>query len=85
MRRYQPNWSRPLPRLLVIPDLMTLTTLADVRKLMQHLPADRRARATWQYVEAQLADAAVGKIEPAEARAALQIALLLEGVTCRPR
>jgi hypothetical protein len=81
----RPNWSRPLPRPLVIPDVMTLTTLADVRALVGHLPAEHRAKATWQYVEAQLTKAAEGKIEPAEAGAALQIALLLEGVTCRPK
>ena len=39
-----PNWSRPLPQPLLIPDVMVIATLADVRELMRHLPADRRAR-----------------------------------------
>jgi hypothetical protein len=36
-----------LPRQLVIPEVMTLTTLADVRALVErHLPEDRRGRAS---------------------------------------
>jgi hypothetical protein len=36
-----PNWSRPLPRPLTIPDILTLETLTEVRGLVQkHLPAE---------------------------------------------
>jgi hypothetical protein len=40
---------------------MTLTTLADVRELVErHLPAERRALDTWRHVPDQLAEAARG-------------------------
>ena len=31
-----PNWSRPLPRPIIIPDVMELATLADVRILARN-------------------------------------------------
>jgi hypothetical protein len=34
---------------------MTLKTLADVRKLVRHLPAERRKLNTWRHVAKQLA------------------------------
>ena len=56
----RPNWSRPLPRPLKIPRVMTLKTLADVRELMRHLPRATRERDTWRHVADQLAAAARG-------------------------
>jgi hypothetical protein len=35
-------------RPLVIPDVATLRTLADVRTLIGHLPKETRAKSTWQ-------------------------------------
>jgi hypothetical protein len=57
------DWSRKLPRPLVIPKVTKLTTLADVRELLRHLPKHYRERSTWQHVEKQLNAAAVGKAE----------------------
>jgi hypothetical protein len=47
------NWSRALPQPLLIPDVMVLARLADVRELMRHLPADRRdgrRGAAWPWI-----------------------------------
>jgi hypothetical protein len=44
-RKVRANWSAPLPAPLVIPDVMTLATLADVRVfVMQRLPKPFRNR-----------------------------------------
>jgi hypothetical protein len=48
------TWSTPLPRPITIPQVMTLKTLADVRKLLGHVPKERRGLSTWQHVEATL-------------------------------
>jgi hypothetical protein len=56
-----PNCWRRLPRPLTIPTVMKLTTLADVRDLVEkHLPAPYRHKATWRHVSNQLAEAAQG-------------------------
>jgi hypothetical protein len=39
------NWSRPLPQPLVVPTVMTLRTLDDVRELLRHLPEENRSKA----------------------------------------
>jgi hypothetical protein len=77
------DWSRPLPRPLVIPKVMTLRTLADVRTLIEHLPPEYRERSMWQRLESLLADAARGGNVVVMA-VALQIVLSLERVECRP-
>ena len=44
-----PDWSRPLPRPLTIPDVLTLKTLADVRALVEKHPlAEYRSKFTWR-------------------------------------
>ncbi len=79
------DWSRPLPRPLVIPTVMHLETLADVRALIdKHLPAQLRTKPHWRYVAAQLKEAAQGA-DAADVAGALVIALALEGVQCRPK
>jgi hypothetical protein len=57
----RPNWSRKLSRPLKIPAVMTLTTLGDVRDLVEHhLPAEYRERDTCRYIAARLNEAAHG-------------------------
>jgi hypothetical protein len=81
----RPDWSRALPRPLVIPQVMTLRTLADVRELIErHLPAGTRKRSTWRYVAAQLDKAARGS-DTVEVSVPLQLVLNMEGVKCRPK
>ena len=80
----RPDWSRPLPRPLVIPKVMKLTTLADVRALVQHLPKDHRAESTWRHVEKQLNAAALGGVDTIDVAVPLQMVLSMEGVQCRP-
>jgi hypothetical protein len=84
MLRKRANWSHALPQPLLIPDVMILATLADVRELMRHLPEDRRARPTWRSVAADIeAAASGGDIEGAVI--ALRLVLMIEGVECRPQ
>ena len=81
----RPNWLRPLPRPLVIPKVMTLGILDDVRSSIEkHLPAHFRDKATWQHVAAELDKAAAGG-DAADVAVTLRIALSLEGVECHPR
>jgi hypothetical protein len=77
------HWSRRLPRPLVIPRAMTLTTLADVRELTRHLPDDHREFSTWQHVAAELDKAAAGA-DVTGLAIALRMVLMLENVECRP-
>jgi len=82
--RKRADWSRPLPRPLNIPGVMTLKMLADVRALLRHLPEDRRGRSTWRHVTSQLAQAASGSADTADVAIALRMLLSMEGVECRP-
>jgi hypothetical protein len=78
------NWSRALPQPLLIPDVMVLARLADVRELMRHLPADRRERSTWRRVAVDI-EAAAGGEDIEGAVIALRMVLMLEGVVCKPQ
>jgi hypothetical protein len=79
------NWSRPLPRPLVIPGVMELTTLADVRELIKHLPKGHRERSTWRHVAACLDEAVLGEVDTIDVAVPLQMVLSMEGVECRPK
>ncbi len=63
---------------------MTIATLADVRELMRHLPAEHRERPTWRHVAAVLKQAAAGA-DTIDVDVALRLALMLENVECRPK
>ena len=79
-----PNWSRPLPRPIIIPDVMQLSTLADVRILVEkHLPKEYRSKFGWRQLAGRLRRAAEGQQDVAVVSDALRIVLQLEGVTCR--
>ena len=57
----RPNWSRPLARPLVIPTVIHLSTLAEVRALLdRHLPPQTRNKPTWRYVRKKLDEVAYG-------------------------
>jgi hypothetical protein len=58
----RPDWSRTLPRPLNIPTVIKLSTLADVRDLVEkHLPQQYRRKPTWQHVSNEIAKAADGE------------------------
>jgi hypothetical protein len=78
-----PDWSLELPQPLKIPQVMTLRTLADVRSLINYLPAEYRQRNTWRVMAKRLEEAAQsGNV--GEAAIALRIVLMLEKVPCLP-
>jgi hypothetical protein len=80
----RPDRSRKLPRPLKIPTVMTLTTLADVRELVEHhLPAESRKRDTWRHVVAQL-NTARG-VDVKDAVIALRLVLQLDRVPWLPQ
>jgi hypothetical protein len=73
-----------LPRRIIIPKVMTLETLEDVRALVhRHLPAEYCSKQTWQCV-ASIATAAAREQLPADYVAvALKMVLSMEGISCR--
>ena len=79
-----PNWSQPLPRPIIIPEVMQLGTLGDVRLLLdKHLPTEYRAKFGWRQLAALLRRAAQGREDAAEVAAALQLVLQIERVPYR--
>ena len=76
----RPDWSRPLPKLLIVSGVMTAATLNDVRVMVErHLPAASRAKEMWRYVSNELRKAALGG-DTAEFSAVLEMALSIEGL-----
>jgi hypothetical protein len=78
------NWHRPLPRPVVIPQIITLSTLEDVGRFVHRaLPAEYRAKPTWQLVESIASAAARGQLPAEDVAAALRLVLSMEGIACR--
>ena len=82
--RKRTDWSRPLPQSLVIPGLMMLRTLADVRTLLGHLPVEHREQENWRYVATKLDEAARGA-SVVELFSLLRTVLTMEGIAYRPK
>ena len=79
-------WSRPLPRPIVIPKVMALTTLADVRELVEKALASRAPRKTYVALRWDVAcRAARGEDDASDVEIALRMVLAIEGIECRPR
>jgi hypothetical protein len=68
----------------MIPEVMTLNMLADVRTLLGHPPAQTREKSTWRHVEDQLNKAARGA-DTIDVAVALRLVLSMEGVECSPK
>ena len=68
--------SRPLPQPIMIPRVMTISTLPDVRKLLRHLPAQHHNKVPWRHLKAELDRGA----NVADVSIALRLALTLGGV-----
>jgi hypothetical protein len=78
----RPNWSRPLPKLLIVSGAMTMATLNDVRVMIErHLPVASRANEMWTYVSNQLREAALGS-DTAQFCSVFEMALSIEGLEC---
>jgi len=75
------DWSRRLPRKLLVAGVISLSTLADVRELLdRHLPPEFKHKAFWRHVAGEHEKAAAGETE--SIAAALRMVLSLEGATC---
>jgi hypothetical protein len=63
---------------------MTLAMLADVRTLLDHVPAEHREQENWRYVATKLDEAARGA-SVVELFAVLRAVLTMEGIAYRPQ
>jgi hypothetical protein len=79
---YRVHGHRPIAIPRVMKLKMKLKTLADVRELLRHLPAEVRRKHTWRHVEAHLAQAANGG-DLNNISVALRLVFLIEGIECR--
>jgi len=69
---------------LIIPKVLTLTALADVRMLLEMcLPPEHRERSTWLHVKSPLHGAARSQDEPGDVESVSRMVLSMEGVECQ--
>jgi hypothetical protein len=80
----RPDWSRPLPRQIVILDGYGSCHAGRCARAAWASAEKSREKSTWQHVEAELNKAAAGA-DPADVSVALRLVLSLEGVTLRGR
>ena len=85
----RPDWTRPLPQPLQIPDenekpIITLKTLGDVRKMLLGLPEPFQLRTTWGHVGVMLEEAARGG-DIMDVVVPLRMVLGMEGIASRPK
>jgi hypothetical protein len=75
-----------LPRLVIIPKILTVTTLADVRMLLEmRLPrAPGKDRHGYMSKTCYTAPAR-GQDEPGDAEIVLRMVLSIEGLECQPQ
>jgi hypothetical protein len=65
------------------PTVMQLSTLADVRDLVEkHLPEKCRRKPAWRHVSTEIAEAAEGEKDLLEICVSLRLELAPEGVDC---
>jgi hypothetical protein len=77
------TWHRPLPRRIVIPKVMTLSTLEDVRASASAFAGRYREKQTWQRMATLTTAAARGQLVPEEVSVAVRMVLQLEGIRCQ--
>ena len=82
--RKRPNWSRPLSRPIVIPDIMTLKSSQTSASCLSTCRPHIVKKATWRYVADRLDDAAHGA-DVIDLVMPLRMVLSMEGIACRPK
>jgi hypothetical protein len=70
-----------LPRPIIIPKVMTLSTLGDVQLVHRHLAAEYLAKGPWQRVAYITTAAAHDQLQADKVAVALWLVLSIEGIS----